>query len=711
MKYVTHKREPEEFQELKEHLHGVAQLAEAYGSVFGAGKHAEMVGLLHDIGKYSPAAQKRQRNPEETARVDHSTAGAQVAAFEIKDLTAAFAIAGHHGGLQDMGSRASMDDGTLSARLKKQLTGELDASAWKGEIKIRRDKLQPTWSESLPKKNMGFAQALYTRMIFSCLVDADYLDTEAFMSYGNVQRGVQITLDQLKENLLTYVAPWLASSTTDLNRVRSDILRHCLCGDQMPKGLYTLTVPTGGGKTVSSLAFALTHAAAHRMKRIIYVIPYTSIIEQNAEVFRKILGEEPVLEHHSNVDLEENGSGTAHLATENWDAPVVVTTAVQFFESLFAAKTSRCRKLHNIADAVIIFDEAQMLPMPYLRPCVNAIVEFVQHYGSTALLCTATQPSLGGLIQDYSAGCDCKEIMDDPKELYRFFRRVSFKDEGKIAEKELAEHLLREGQVLCIVNSRKKAKEIFSCMDEEGRFHLSTLMTPEHRSRTIAQIRQRLKKGETCRVVSTSLIEAGVDLDFPVVWREEAGLDAILQAAGRCNREGKRSAEESLVHVFRFEGAPPRMFAQNIYAMHKARETCSDIAMPEAIEEYFKHLLFIAGDEVLDAKGIIPKSNGMNFAQIANAFHIIEEQTIPIYVPNSENKRLIEQLRTGSISREELRRLGKSAVNVYPQHFTKLRDHLYCPVGEAYGVLLDETLYDKNSGLCLEPQCGEMWFA
>ena len=392
------------------------------------------------------------------------------------------------------------------------------------------------------------------------------------------------SLEELLQKLQSHVAPWLKEPKNELCAKRSDILRSCLQGGEREKGLYTLTVPTGGGKTVSSLAFALTHAVRHGMKRVVYVIPYTSIIEQNAKVFAEILGPENVLEHHSQTELaDEKGDSETpearrrRLACENWDAPVIVTTAVQFFESLYAAKTSRCRKLHNLAGSVVIFDEAQTLPVPFLKPCVSAIGELVRHYGVTAVLCTATQPELGRLFNELAPELSIREIAPEPDELFEFFRRVSFQREGQLSNEELAARLTETEQALCIVNTRKRAREVFQLLPEEGRFHLSTLMTPQDRKRVLDAVRERLKERKPCRVVSTSLVEAGVDVDFPAVWREVAGLDSILQAAGRCNREGKRPAAESIVHIFHADGRIPRMLKLNVAAAESVLADYEDV--------------------------------------------------------------------------------------------------------------------------------------
>lgn len=704
--YVTHKRDDGEYQELLSHLQGVAERAAAFATTFGAPEHARRAGLLHDVGKYSPAGQTRQRDPEHTRPVDHATAGAQEALRTYRDAYAAFAIAGHHGGLPDRGSRASMEDGTLMGRMQKPLSGENDPSAWKTEVNVPAGALVPAWLS----KTGGFAQAMYTRMLFSCLVDADYLDTEAYMSYKKVTRGFDVDFSQLLSCLQSYVAPWLEKAEGPVNRKRNELLLQCLAGAEKPRGLYTLTVPTGGGKTVSSMAFALSHAVRHGLSRVVYVAPYTSIIEQNAKRFRKILGDQNVLEHHTNADLnDEKGK----LATENWDAPVVVTTAVQFFESLFSCKPSRCRKLHSIANSVVILDEAQTMPVAYLRPCVNAIAELVQHYGVTVVLCTATQPALGDLFKEYAPQLPCMELAKEPEALFSCFRRVTFAMEGCMNEADLAGRLSEARQALCIVNSRKQAQSLFHLLEGEGTYHLSTLMTPDHRSSVLETIRQRLKDGLPCRVVSTSLVEAGVDLDFPTVWRQEAGLDSILQAAGRCNREGKRGVDQSIVHIFRLDQAPPKAFEANIDAMRKTIDENLDLSTPQAVEAYFRHLHFTLSKEAMDAKKILEKSNALEFQKINDAFQMIESQTIPVYIPNEENRALLDQLREGKPTRAVLRALGRSAVNVYPQHFQALLEAgaLGVPMGDnSFGILMDSHQYDQYCGLTLEPECGNWWF-
>ncbi len=706
MAYVTHLKPDGTYQALKEHVENVAALAGEFAAAFGAEEHGYRTGKIHDIGKYSANGQKRQRDPEHTAKVDHATAGAQLAA-QLGDSFAAFAVAGHHGGLPDRGDKINDGGGTLWARLNKRLTGGDDPSAWKTEIEIPTKIRFPAWLEA---EKDARRWAMYTRMLFSCLVDADYLDTETAMQ-GEQPRGEGETLERLLEKLNAHVAPWLEAPANDLCAKRSAILARCLRGGEDERGLYTLTVPTGGGKTISSLAFALSHAAMHGLKRVIYVIPYTSIIEQNAEVFAKVLGAENVLEHHSQVEISDNGEETPEaykkrLACENWDAPVVVTTAVQFFESLYAAKTSKCRKLHNIADSVVIFDEAQTIPVSFLMPCVSAIGELVQHYGVTAVLCTATQPALGKLFKQLAPTLVQREIAPDPDGLFDYFRRVSFQREGVFTPEELAERLTETEQALCIVNTRKRAQQVYEGLPEEGRFHLSTLMVPTDREKTLDVIRERLRNGQICRVVSTSLVEAGVDVDFPSVWRELAGLDSILQAAGRCNREGKHSSAESVVHVFEAEGKFPASMMQQREAATTVMEAFDEINTRPAIQAYFKRLLWVKGDEALDVKQILDGERACAFQSTAKAFRLIDADTCTVYVPNEENAADIARLRAGEYSRALIRRLGRSSVNVHQHEYENLvfagvvEDHKE----DGFGILIQANQYDPKCGLSTEAE-------
>ena len=456
-------------------------------------------------------------------------------------------------------------------------------------------------------------------------------------------------------------------------------------------------------------------------------VAYTSIIEQNADVFAKVLGAENVLEHHSQVEFADDGEETPEayrkrLACENWDAPVVVTTAVQFFESLYAAKTSKCRKLHNIANSVVIFDEAQTIPVPFLMPCVSSIGELVQHYGVTAVLCTATQPALGKLFKQLAPTLVQREIAPDPDGLFDDFRRVSFQREGVFTPEELAGRLAETEQVLCIVNTRKRAQQVYEGLPEEGRFHLSTLMIPTDREETLNVIRARLRNGQVCRVVSTSLVEAGVDVDFPSVWRELAGLDSILQAAGRCNREGKRAPEESIVTVFERAELPPMLFRTAIGATREALMNSCDIGARETMQNYFDALRSLSG-ETLDKSGVIKAfEKGINgcelpFRTVAENFHLIDQNTRTVYVPFGGGAALVEQLKEGECSKGLYRKLGRYAVSVYEPHFQKLyaagallTAREVPALDEDSSILNDMSLYSEMTGLTLEPETGKAEF-
>ncbi len=710
MDYIAHKRKDGKEQPLKDHLLGVAGLAREFAEPFGAGEHAYRAGLLHDIGKYTAKGQARMRDPDHTAKIDHSTAGAEIAVNSLHDPISAFLSAGHHSGLMNIGSRAASNpgDGTLWGRLKSDY--EKDYSAFREEIGLEKGSLQPEWTRS------AFSMGFYIHMLYSCLVDADYLDTGRFMDASEPEADKGEPVGVLLEKLKNYTEAWFPPKNP-LNGKRCEILEKCLQGGICPKGLYTLTVPTGGGKTVSSLAFALSHAKANRQTRIIYVIPYTSIIEQNAAVFKAILGEENVLEHHSAIEWteEEDAAPEKELrkrkAAENWNTPVIVTTAVQFFESLFAARSSKCRKLHNISDSVVIFDEAQMLPTSYLKACVSAIAELILHYGVSAVLCTATQPALNELFREYDKTLESREICKGLSDLTGFFRRVHFVREGFLEDAEIARRLSDADQVLCIVNSRKRAADIYERITADDKYHLSTLMTPEDRSGMIAAIREKLRAGLPCRVVSTSLIEAGVDIDFPTVWREEAGLDSILQAAGRCNREGKRPAEKSAVHIFKGEGSPPPLFRQQIEAMHLALEERPGIDEPTTIETYFKALLKIRGEDELDKQSIMELMRTYRFRDAAEKFRLIDDNTKTVFIPNERNEKEIQALRGGYYTKSTLHKLQSSAVNIYEQHYCRLTGSGSIEItGDGFAILTESALYSPETGLSIQTDLGKAMF-
>lgn len=711
--FYAHIAEDGRKQTVLQHLEGTAKLASEFAAVFEEERMGQLLGLAHDIGKYTPGFQKRLHGG---ARVDHSSAGA----FEVMKLqqpTASFCIAGHHGGIPDGGGRGdSCGQNTLMGRLAKVQSGKTeDYSGYHGELEL------PNIPFYLIDRHDLAAECMRIRMLFSCLVDADYLDTERFMD-GKMEALSgwlnPADMDKLDKKLQNYISGWFPPKN-ELNRLRCEILESCIRkGQEESSGLFCLTVPTGGGKTVASLAFAVRHAKIHGKKRIIYVIPYTSIIEQTAEVFRNILGKENVLEHHSGVMYDDAGGLSAETvrkvkATENWDMPVIVTTSVQFFESLYSNKPSECRKLHNIADSVIIFDEVQMLPIPYLKPCVHAIAQLVKRYHVSAVLCTATQPALENILRKYLPDHSAVELC--PKEIGQndIFRRVMFYNAGRMTWEELGMALDEHRQVLCIVNSRKNANQIFQMLEGEGTFHLSTLMYPEHRRKVLREIRKRLASGEVCKVVSTSLIEAGVDVDFPAVFREEAGLDSILQAAGRCNREGKRSCKESIVTIFQSENKPPQLFAIPIGATRGVLKSRIDIASEEAIHEYFKELLDLKGENAQDKKKILERmeEGDFPFKSIAEDFRLIETDVKTIYISVDENQSLLSRLRQGERSRGLLRELGQYSVSVYEQHFKALYQAGDIEIlDEEISILINKNLYSEKTGLSLEADFGKALF-
>ena len=711
MEYIAHS-DKERVQTLKAHLEGTARLAEAFASRFGKGDWGYCCGLLHDIGKYSDDFQKKIRE-NSMAMVDHATAGAKVC-LQKGGLYGflSYCIAGHHAGLPDTGG--TQDTGsapTLEGRKRKRIP---DFSAYQREIEIPEIKSVPFDPKTV--RNVDFSLSVLIRMLYSCLVDADFLDTENFMKSGQTERLPGDSMEVLLEQLERYVEGWLKNETIDtVNGRRTEILRNCLEGGTAEKGIFRLTVPTGGGKTIASLAFALSHGVARHLDRVIDVIPYTSIIEQNADVFRRILGEENVLENHCNVDYESSEElKSMQLASENWDKPVVVTTNVQFFESLFSNKSSRCRKLHNIANSVIILDEAQMLPLDYLKPCLAMMEELVQNYGCSIVLCTATQPALTSLFRD---GANIRELCPRMEEQFRFFERVKFRNIGNVTEEELQARLSEEWQALCVVNTRKRAQSLYQSLKGDGVYHLSTTMYPKHRRRILETIRDRLRNGEKCVVISTSLVEAGVDLDFQTVYRQLAGIDSVIQAAGRCNREGKRLADESSVYLFQFgeKEIIPGQRQQMDVAKNLLAEGW-DVSDLNCVEEYFKRLYHARGTS-LDKKRIMEafSKRVFRFAQVGKEFRLIQEQTKTILVKREEEaKQLLWQMQNGGYTKAVMRRAQQYCIQVYDQDFKNLYGAgMVRPVSEDmedFYELENDGQYSDEMGLDLGIESGMALF-
>lgn len=707
--FYAHISEDGRKQTVEDHLKGTAALCAQFASRFGEEERGALLGLSHDIGKTSQEFQKRLDNGP---KVDHATAGALECA-KIGEMFAACCVAGHHGGLPDFGNvrTDSAEMPTLAGRLKRGQQQKIPQYYWNDAL--------PTGIAD-PGFQDNYTRSLWTRMLYSCLVDADYLDTEAFMASTPAERGGYDELPILLDRLSAYIQPWFPAQT-ELNRYRCEILEQCLEAASGPQGAYSLTVPTGGGKTVASLAFALKHAVEHKMDRVIYVIPYTSIIEQTAEVLRNILGARNVVEHHSGMNLDSGGETSPknlrqRLAAENWDAPVIVTTAVQFFESLYANRPSQCRKLHNIANSVVVFDEAQMLPACHLKPCVGAIANLTKFFHTTTVLCTATQPVLGDLIASFCPGLKVREICPGTVPMYEKFRRVTYRNGGKLTESELGQELCKQEQVLCIVNTRKTAQQIFEKLPDGGNFHLSTLMYPAHRKQILAAVRKRLANGQPCRLVSTSLIEAGVDVDFPAVYREMAGLDSIAQAAGRCNREGKRSAESSVVTYFEGENPAPILQRINIGAAKEALAGGKNPGDPAVIRQYFRAWRSLIGNDLDKAKTVEHLRHGIHgcalpFETVANNFHFIDRATCTIYIPLDAGASLCKKIQEGTAEKADYRKAGQYSVSVYAQHYQALlAAGDIQPVGENCAVLTNLQLYDSCMGLSLQADTGKAEF-
>ena len=709
---------------LEEHLLAVAVLAAEFASVFNSQDWARLSGLWHDIGKFREKFQKYIKSVSgydaeahiegAPGRVDHSTAGTihAVEKLGIHGRIIAYMIAGHHAGLPDWnGEPASlfqrMEDGKQKGYLQEALqnaptTGLLD---------------QPCPTSPPPQDG---SIALWIRMLFSCLVDADFLDTEAFMDERRKDlRAGYPALNELLSAFDQHMNDKTANATdSPVNRIRAKVLHQCREKAELPAGLFSLTVPTGGGKTLSSMAFALNHAVHYGKQRVIYVIPYTSILEQTAEIFRKIFGDENVIEHHSNLDPDKEDS-RSRLATENWDAPIIVTTNVQFFESLFAARTSRCRKLHNIVNSVVVLDEAQLLPPEFLDPILHVMQDLSQNYKVSFVLSTATQPAFSPRPKFLGLG-GVQELMDDPDGLYADLKRV----EAELPQdfntprtwESIAGELQQYESVLCIVNSRTDCRTLHALMPR-GTIHLSALMCGQHRSEVIAAIKQRLKNGISTRVISTQLVEAGVDMDFPVVYRALAGLDAVAQAAGRCNREGILPGIGKVV-VF----VPPKPAAPGL--LRKAQQSGQEIMRltegdpltRERFEAYFRR--YYASLNSLDEENIVSlldmhnraeaRRAEFNFRTAAEKFRLIKEEgQTAIIVRHGESNNLIAALEASRNMQPHqrrgiLRRLQRYTVNIREQECKKLMDSGDIrEIFEGCYVQQTDTLYHSQLGMLL----------
>ncbi|MDY6825229.1 MAG: CRISPR-associated helicase Cas3' [Thermodesulfobacteriota bacterium] len=721
MKYYAHSKEgepPECWQLLREHLVQVSNMAEDFASFFNASTWGRILGENHDIGKGTNEWQawlRHVNNVEDTAfskfyigHVKHAMHGARWLYDYLSQAgkLLSYCIAGHHGGLSNWSDQEGVG-------LKSKLAQPQE----KIDISLRTPKIEKNlpFSISDGAKRFGFQLQFFARMIFSCLVDADYLDTEAFLDKEkNEWRSQYPSVEELCgrfwpkfDSLRQSAAP------TPVNKQREIVLNNCLEAAKQEPGLFSLTVPTGGGKTLSSMAFALEHAKKYHKRRIIYVIPFTTVIEQNAAVFRDVLGKDAVLEHHCNF-IPEDSDWKTRLATENWDAPVIVTTNVQFFNSFFSRKPSKCRKLHNVADSVVIFDEVQSVPVEKLKPCLEVLKELTMNYDVSAVLCTATQPAIGQSDEFPSGLQNVSEIIQDVPSMFKRLKRTKEKFVGEIDISGLRNGITSHEQALCIVNTRQQALDIFNALPEaEGNFHLSALMYPSHRTQKFKEIRTELAHRRPCRLISTQLIEAGVDVDFPVVFRATAGMDSIAQAAGRCNREGRN--DKGQVHLFKFkEETPHPHFRQTAQCAELLFDKFSgQLLEPGCIHEYFLHYYWL-NTHRMDEDNIVETCNSgqqgnIQFKDIAR-FQMIKTATCPIIIAlEDEAISLVDQLNFMEYSAPVLRGLQQYTVQVYPYQLADLDGWLEQPKPGIF-VLQSPELYSDQTGLICKPPEGAAFF-
>ncbi|MBL4807862.1 MAG: CRISPR-associated helicase Cas3' [Rhodobacteraceae bacterium] len=708
---------------LVDHSSAVSCSAAGNAGAFGTEAIGEITGWLHDLGKMKPEFQakllgaiNKETHSGEGARYAFDTFGPNIGKI------IAYCIAGHHTGLPNGKGRSENRPATpLSERINQAETLQL-----------------PDWM-SLPNlaipgplrelsDPINFRLHFFTRMLFSALVDADFIETERYYS-PNAPRGRTTDLAALRDRLIHRLGQF-PKPDTQVNRLRAEVLN--AAGDRAKerRGLFSLTVPTGGGKTLSSLRFALDHAVNHGMRRVIYVVPYSAIIEQTADVFRHDLqDEDAVLEHHTAYDfdarLDEAQAERMKLAAQNWDRPIIVTTAVQFFESLFANRTQKCRKLHNIANSVIVLDEAQTLPINFLLPSLAALKELARGYGCTVVFCTATQPAIfqedGLTAPEAPSKADTIEIAPHPAELYEQLKRVEVHQAGAMSNDDLAARL-HGRSALVILNNKKHARKLYDALQGDGVYHLTTAMTGVHRRDVLQQVAEGLKAqrenadAPPILLFSTSLVEAGVDLDFPEVWRAIAGLDSIAQAAGRCNREGRMNGKGQ-VYVFEPEAdfPPPPELQQNAEVARAVLHAHPDPLTPEAIIAYFKQLYWDRSAD-LDAKAIMARiAQGTQldfpFADIAADFKLIGETTVPLIIGGGKyglNSKARDLLRFSPFAGAIARKMQPYSVSVPPNVRNELvrlgaaevlrRDEF----GDQFVVLNNERLYDEAAGFSAE---------
>lgn len=700
-----------------EHQKGVAKIAASFAEPFGLSSWGYALGILHDKGKERMAFQQyiRKANgiPTDDNRYYDEHTHAFVGGILAKELMGKVGqdllvnqIISHHTGLHDY---IDVEE-TLQ---EKQLPKEIN----KDNIDIDKSRMIRELEEFGKVILKGEIEHLHhlSRMLFSCLIDADRLDTEMFMSVELwKKRAYSTKVIDLIAKLEAYIQTLqLNAMDSEVNRIRRKVQEQCDKTASGEKGFYSLTVPTGGGKTLSSLSWAMKHAVSHTMSRIIIAIPYTSIIVQTASLLKEVFGEENVLEHHSNFNpddiKDENIREKAKLATENWDYPIIVTTNVQLFESMFSNRPSDCRKLHNIVNSVIILDEVQTLPADFLQPIVDALKAYQKMFGVSILFTTASQPVLSGEIEGTNPQVKLKgieritEIIPDEFALYDKLRRVELDiDDTSKTYEEIAAKVSEHDKVLCIVNTRKDAKELYDRLPDEGvKLHLSRMMCPAHVNETIGKIKALLQDESTpiVRVIATQLVEAGVDIDFPVVFRQESGLDSILQAAGRCNREGKNSIGRT--YVFSLERPIPPGSMSEANDARKNLPKQSDWFAPSTMEEYFRRLY--KRKDTFDKKKIacyLYKPRELRFATASNEFKLIDDDSISLIVNWKNSLDLVDELKDSGYTYPLMKRLAQYTVGVRRFAFKELvKAGFVEEILDGVYVLMDKARYNNATGL------------
>jgi CRISPR-associated endonuclease Cas3-HD len=746
--YAAHSgNEVGEVQPLKDHLRAVADLAASFAEVFDAAQEARVTALLHDIGKYGERFQARLAGQE--TGVDHWTWGAVLALEKLQKngVAAALAVQGHHIGLQQVTKTALREifpqcwpDGRhpLNLRLSTDRGGEAVLERFHADG-LRLPSLERSIYSGLAAP--AAAAMLDVRMLYSTLVDADFLDTEAHFG-GCRPASVALQPSEALQVLRAHLERLerQSSASSQMQRIRRDLLSACLHAAEQPPGLFTLTAPTGAGKTFSMLAFALRHAALHDLRRVVVVIPFLTIIEQTADAYRRALSELPVdlesyvLEDHSladqgpGTDIEDDDADRRRLLAENWDAPIIVTTSVQFLESLFAHRPRRCRKLHRLARSVILFDEVQTLPTRLAVPTLATLSHLAGRYGATVVFATATQPAFSHLdecVRRYCAhGWQPREIAPAPAELFARSRRVRVRwpgdDAAPVSWQALAEKLVQERTALCVVNLKRHA---WALLDElvrlgaPGLLHLSTSLCPAHRRRVVEEVRRRLGEGEPCLLVSTQCVEAGVDVDFPTVYRAWGPLDAIAQVAGRCNRNGRRSQGE--LRLFfpedgqRLYPSPAyRQAADVAWTLARRRGTAAmDLDDPQVHLDFYRRLYDI--QQLAHPSGrageLLEFLSSQHFAEVARRYRLIDQAAVQVLVPYDQAafESLAAEVRGRGLTRDWVRRARAHAVNIFPPRkddaaWSVLESVRLARTGETaedWFVLLEPAEYDPLKGL------------